>query len=90
MAQHPQEVWMRAACCSKQGQDRHRSPVRGRFDGQKWEVQMVSSRSTEPWEEHAIKPRAEKEENWPKDWPEHYIKVSWAGAQGQGQGRPGE
>lgn len=26
------------------------------------------------------KPRAEKEGSWPKDQPEHYIKVSWAGA----------
>lgn len=43
-----------------------------------------------PWEEHAIKPRAKKEGNWPKDWPEHYIKVSPAHAQGQGQGLPGE
>lgn len=51
---------------------------------------MASSRSMKPWEEHAIKPRAEKEGTWPEDWPEHYIKVSWAGAQGQGQGLPGE
>lgn len=50
---------------------------------------MVSSRSTQPWGENAIKPQAEKEGNWPKDWPEHYIKVSWAGAQGQGYGLPG-
>lgn len=88
MANCTQTELTEAVCGSNQVQGGHCSQVRGRFDEQKWEVQMVSSRSMKPWEEHAIKPRAEKERNWPKDWPEHYIKVSWAGAQGQGQGLP--
>lgn len=51
---------------------------------------MASSRPLKPWGEHAKKPQAEKEGNWPRDRPEHYIKVSWAGAQGWGQGLPGD
>lgn len=51
---------------------------------------IMSSRFLKPWEEHARKPRAEKEGSWPKDQPEHYIKVSWAGAQGWDQGLPSD